>query len=340
MLLAGGGPATPDPRVLLALTTPIIGQFDPAFTALMDDVMTLARQTFLTSNARCLAVSGLASAGVEALLNSLVEDGDRVAIGGGPRFVAQTAVIARRCGATVTSLDEIGADRTFVKLLVVPLIDLELGQLWPVANLATAAHVSGAKLLVDATLGLGAVEYRNDDWHIDACVAGADYAVGAPSGMTLVTYSADIEALLHARQTPPRTSYLDLLQLQAYWSPERLNHHTAPTSLIYGLREALRYLVADDLTESWHRHRQTGSELRKGLTALGLEVSGQGPYAIVHLATDVAEPELRRRLREDYAIDVHLVAPRTWRIGLLGADAQPANVRRILMSIEKLLHHE
>ena len=45
----------------------------------------------------------------------------------------------------------------------------------------------------------------------------------------------------HAR--PPvatATNYLDLLQLQAYWGPDRLNHHTAPTSMVYALREALR----------------------------------------------------------------------------------------------------
>ena len=66
-LLAGGGPGSPDPRVLRALTTPVIGQFDPDFTAIMDDVMDLARQTFLTNNARCFPVSGLAPAGLEAV---------------------------------------------------------------------------------------------------------------------------------------------------------------------------------------------------------------------------------------------------------------------------------
>src|SRR6202030_964481 len=87
-------------------------------------------------------------------------------------------------------------------------------------------------------------------------VAGVDYAVGAPSGMALVTYSSDVEAMMHARTAPPPTSYLDLLQVQAYWSPERLNHHTAPTSLVYGLREALRLVHEEGLPERAARPRE------------------------------------------------------------------------------------
>jgi (S)-ureidoglycine-glyoxylate aminotransferase len=59
-LLAGAGPSTPDARVLRALTTPVIGQFDPAFTALMDEVMQQARSALLTANTRCFPVSGMA----------------------------------------------------------------------------------------------------------------------------------------------------------------------------------------------------------------------------------------------------------------------------------------
>src|SRR5260370_29900217 len=103
-LLAGGGPSSPDPRVLRALATPLIGQFDPDFTAIMDDVVQLARQTFLTTNERCFAVSGAASAGLEAVLNSVLEDGDQIAIARAPTFLSITADHARLNPATVRPL--------------------------------------------------------------------------------------------------------------------------------------------------------------------------------------------------------------------------------------------
>jgi alanine-glyoxylate transaminase/serine-glyoxylate transaminase/serine-pyruvate transaminase len=190
---------------------------------------------------------------------------------------------------------------------------------------------------VDATLGLAASELRVDAWHIDACCAGVDYALGAPSGMALVTYSPAVEALMHARRTPPRTSYLDLLQLQAYWSAERLNHHTAPTSLVYGLREALRLVHDEGLERRWQRHQRTGQMLRDGITALGLEVTGDGPYAIVHLPKQLNEAEARRRLREEHGVHVALIEKNTWRIGLLGADARPDAAQRVLSALEHVL---
>src|SRR2546427_4643877 len=65
-LLCGTGPTNPDPRVLRAMGAPVLGQFDPAFTAIMTDVMELGRQVFRTRNPRTFAISGTGRAGMEA----------------------------------------------------------------------------------------------------------------------------------------------------------------------------------------------------------------------------------------------------------------------------------
>jgi aspartate aminotransferase-like enzyme len=142
---------------------------------------------------------------------------------------------------------------------------------------------------------------------------------------------------MRARRSPPPTSYLDLLQLQTYWSPERLNHHTAPTSLIYGLREALRLLHDEGLTETCARHRWVGETLRRGLDALGLDVGGTAPYAIVRLPERAAEGRARRALLEQFGIHVTLVGEQTWRVGLLAADARPESAQRLLAALQHIL---
>jgi (S)-ureidoglycine---glyoxylate transaminase len=296
-LLAGGGPSTPDQRVRLALTTPIIGQFDPAFTTIMDEVMQLARAVLLTSNTHCFPISALPNAGIEALLNTLPDE----------------------CADTIT---------------VVQHIDHLTGAVQPLAQLAQRAHERGGLLLVDATHSLGAVELRTDQWALDAVIAGVDYGLGAPSGMTLVTYSAKLEELMRARTAPPKISYLDLLQLQAYWSPERLNHHTAPTSLVYGLREALRLVHEEGLETRWERHGATSTMLRGGLRQLGLEPYGDGPV----LRADVQDGAAKRRLLlDEYGVYVGEGAKGTWRIGLLGADATLPTCRTVLAAVEGVL---
>jgi (S)-ureidoglycine-glyoxylate aminotransferase len=231
-------------------------------------------------------------------------------------------------------LDQLGPG---TKLAIAPLIDPNLGRRLPIDNLATACHANGARLIVEATLALAASELRVDGWHVDACVAGVDHAVGAPSGMALVTYTSEIESLMLARTHPPRTSYLDLLQLQAYWSSERMNHHTAPTSLVYGLREALRFVQAEGLPERWSRHRRVGQTLRRGLEELGLAVSGDPPYAIVELPPELDEYPARQALLEDFGIHVRLIDAHTWRVGLLGADAQLPEARRVVSAVQSVL---
>ncbi|HEY1246740.1 MAG TPA: aminotransferase class V-fold PLP-dependent enzyme [Hyphomicrobiaceae bacterium] len=330
-LLASGGPSTPDARVLRALTTPLIGQFDPAFTAIMDDVVTLARQTFLTVSPHCFAISALGRGGLEAVLNSLVEPDASVAVGGEPEFVRETAEIVRRVGGQPVAADQLAT--AHARLVVVPFGVSNLS----LKELAHECHSHGARLIVDATHGLVARELRVDDWGIDVCVAGVDHAVGAPSGLSLVTYWPVVDDLLKQRNGPPRTSYLDLVQLQAYWSPERLNHHTAPTSLVYGLREALRLVQLEGLQACWHRHAEVGWLLRDGLQSLGLLCEGTLPYSIVHLPDSVDEARARRRLLDCFGIHVAHVAPHTWRLGLLGADARADAAERVLVALEKVL---
>jgi aspartate aminotransferase-like enzyme len=331
-LLAGGGPSSPDPRVLRALATPLIGQFDPAFTAIMDDVVQLGRRTFVTESPHCFAISALASGGLEAVLNSLVEGpAEPVAIGGSPAFVASTAEIARRCGAEPVAAE---AD---AKLVIVPLIDPFTGARCVGKDLLATANANGATLIVEATQGLAATELRVDEWGIDVCVAGVDHAVGAPSGMSLVTYQAEVHQKLQRRTRPPRTSYLDLIQLQAYWSAERLNHHTAPTSLVYGLREALRLVHLEGLFQSWQRHATIAETLRTGLRALGLEPFGEPPYSFVQLPIEIDEPRAWKRLLDEHGVHVTRIAPRTWRLGLLGADARPEAVHQVLNALSRVL---
>ena len=69
-ILMGPGPVDADPRVLRAMSMPLLGQFDPKFTEYMNETMALYRQVFQTDNRWTFLVDGTARAGIEALLTS------------------------------------------------------------------------------------------------------------------------------------------------------------------------------------------------------------------------------------------------------------------------------
>lgn len=385
-LLAGGSPVNLEPRVAQALTTPLIGQFDPAFTAIMDEVADLGRRVFQAGDtAHCVPVSGLPDAALEAVLNTLLEPGDRLLVvdggaaaegrseparPGGPSggggdlgrgageldggaFGGRLAALAQPYGVRVERLPVARgavlepatlearlvadvADGEPIRLVAVAHLDAATGTLQPLADLAAVCHAQAALLLVDASLSLGGCELRFADWRLDVAVSGLEACLGGPAGLSPVVYSEAVAAAFDARSTPPITSYLDLLQLQAYWSPERLNHHTAPTSLVYGAREALRLVLAEGLSAGWARHAQVGRALRAGLVALGLKLLGgparQSPVlCVIEPSPDFQR--LRRVLREDYAISLGAGG----QVSLVGPNARRDTLLSVLAALEQAL---
>src|ERR1700741_1447097 len=100
-ILLGPGPTMADPRVLRAMSAPLLGQFDPEFTAIMGEVVELSRLAFQTTNTRAFPGPGTGRAGLEAALVSLVEPGARVLGAQGGRFGWLTIEVPERGGAEV-----------------------------------------------------------------------------------------------------------------------------------------------------------------------------------------------------------------------------------------------
>src|SRR3954463_9748425 len=104
-LLMGPGPVNGDPRVLRAMSAPLVGQYDPWMTATMAETQRLYRDVFVTANEATLLVDGTSRAGIEAALVSLLEPGDRVLVPRFGRFGHLLKEIAERCRAEVHTIE-------------------------------------------------------------------------------------------------------------------------------------------------------------------------------------------------------------------------------------------
>lgn len=362
-ILLGPGPSMADPRVLRAMAAPLLGQFDPEFTAVMDEVTRLCRVVFQTANVRAFPVPGTGRAGLEAALVSLVEPGERVVVGVSGRFGLLFCEIAERCGAEVVRVEaEWGRivepeaiaralGRGGAKLLCVVHGETSTGVLQPLPEIARLAHSHDALLVVDAVVTLGGTEVATDAWGLDVVVAGTQKCLSCPSGLAPLTYNARAEAALARRRRKVPSNYLDLGQLATYWGPHRFNHHTAPTAMVYGLREALRAIHGEGLKARFERHRLHGDALRAGIAALGLRLFGAEPPAHrLPMVTPVVVPEgvdelrVRRRLLQDFGIEIGAafgpLQGRIWRIGTMGYSARRENVLLCLVALEAVLRRE
>ncbi len=362
-ILLGPGPSMADPRVLRAMATPLLGQFDPEFTAIMNEVMVLTRFVFQTSNVRAFPVPGTGRAGLEAAIASLVEPGDRVVVGECGRFGLLLEEIAGRYDAEVATvraewggvLDPAAVEAAVrggrTKLVAIVHGETSTGVLQPLEEMAQIARRHDALLMTDAVVTLAGCEVAVDRWGVDIAVAGTQKCLSCPSGLAPLTYNDRVEAALARRRTKVRSNYLDLTQLATYWGPDRFNHHTAPTALVYGLREALRAVHTEGLEARFARHRLHGDALRAGLDAMGLRLFGSEPperrlpvITPVRVPDGVDELRVRRLLVQDFGIEIGAafgpLQGRIWRIGTMGYSARRENVLMCLVALETVLRRE
>ena len=101
----GAGPSNVHPRVLQAMSSSLLGHLDPNFLAVMDDVRSALRYTFRTENPVTLPISGTGTAGMEAAMVNILEPGDGFVMGVNGYFGERLSEIARRCGASVVTVE-------------------------------------------------------------------------------------------------------------------------------------------------------------------------------------------------------------------------------------------
>jgi len=352
----------------------VLGQFDPEFTGIMNETMEMLRELFVTGNQWAYPVDGTSRSGIEAVMVSLIAPGDRVLIPIFGRFGHLLHEIAERCGAEVFVIEkawgnvfepgEIIAAMESFKPQVVAMVhgETSTGRVQPLAEIGRACREMDALLIVDAVATIGGVPVETDAWMLDAVIGGTQKCLSVPSGMAPVTYNERAEAKLLTRKRVERglrtddaqpnqlsfvrSNYFDLSMLQDYWSPERLNHHTEMTSMLYALREGLRLTLEEGLESRFARHKLHEQALVAGLTAMGLKLYGD-PSCKLTVVTCVLIPEgvdgesVRSMLLSRFGIEIASsfgpLKGMIWRIGTMGFSCRENNVLRLLGALEAAL---
>jgi alanine-glyoxylate transaminase/serine-glyoxylate transaminase/serine-pyruvate transaminase len=358
-VLLGPGPSNVHPRVLRAMSTPLVGHLDPSFLTLMDELKRMLQLVFQTSNALTIPVSGTGSAGMEACLVNLLEPGDDAVICVNGVFGTRMADIVERCGARLIAVeapwgriiepaDVAAALRKCArpKLLGIVHAETSTGVWQPLEEIGALTRAAGALFVVDTVTSLGGHPVYVDRWGIDACYSGTQKCLSCPPGLAPVTFGPRALEVIRGRKTKVQSWYLDLTMLEKYWGTERVYHHTAPISMNYALYEALRLIEEEGLEARWARHQCHHQALKAGLAALGLPLAAQENHQLwtlnsVRIPAGVDDAAVRGALLQSFNIEIGgglgPLKGQTWRIGLMGESSTSANVLLVLSALERVL---
>ena len=358
----GPGPSEVHPRVLQAMSMPLVGHLDPVFLELMNDVQDLLRYTFKTENRWTIPVSGTGSAAMEAAFTNLVEPGDTVLVPTNGYFGARMESMALRAGGDIRHVhapwgrpldpDDVRAALAEHRPAVFAFVHAETstGALQPdVAELTAAAHEAGALVIADTVTSLGGVELRVDEWNIDVAYSGGQKCLSCPPGASPLTLSDAAFEKIRSRKSATRSWYLDVGLLESYWGEDRSYHHTAPISNIYALREALRLVAEEGIEQCWSRHLRVAGALKAGARAMGLDMLPEDDWWLpslnaVKVPSGIDAKAVTRRLLADHGIEIAGglgdLSGKIFRIGCMGHACRPRNILLLLSTLGNALRQE
>ncbi len=360
-LLLGPGPSNVHPDVLAAQALPLVGHMDPVFLAVADRVQEQLRILFGTENRLTLPLSATGSGGMQACFANLIEAGDTVVVGVAGVFGERMCDVARRLGARVVRVETepgtaleaasmAGAiERERPALVAFVHAETSTGVHQPVEAIAGAARAAGALVILDCVTSLAGLPVTLDAWGIDAAYSGTQKCLACPPGLSPASFGERALVRVRSRRTPVPTWYFDVELLAGYYGSDRVYHHTAPISAVLGLEAALERVREEGLEARAARHRRVAAHLVEGLETRGFTPLVAPEHRLPMLTstrlpapvTRRGEAEVRRALLDRHGIEVGgglgKLAGSIWRIGLMGENARPEVVDRLLAALDDVL---
>ncbi|SHK49644.1 pyridoxal-phosphate-dependent aminotransferase family protein [Haladaptatus paucihalophilus] len=353
--LMGPGPSEVHPRVLRAMSTPLVGHLDPSFIDIMNEVQDLLRYTFRTENQWTIPVSGTGSASMEAAIGNLVEPGDTMLVPTNGYFGGRMESMAERAGGEVVHVDapwgepldpadvQLAFEEHQPDIFGFVHAETSTGVVQPdVSELTSIAHGHDAYVIADSVTSLGGVELKVDEWDIDVAYSGPQKCLSCPPGASPLTLNDRAMEKVLSREEAPRSWYLDLSLLEGYWGDDRAYHHTAPITNVYALREALRLVSEEGIEARWERHREIAGALKAGVEAMGLEMNAPEEYWLpslnaVRVPEGVTDTDITSYLLDQYDLEIATglgdLDGEIFRIGCMGYSARPETVSYLVSAL-------
>lgn len=347
------GPTPLPDAVRQALARPPVGHRSPEFRRVLERVLPRLQWIFQTeSDVFLYTASGTGA--MEAALANTLNAGDKVLVLACGVFSRRWAEIAEALGLDVELLEVPYGEPTPVDLLksrlaedtdkavrAVCLIHSETstGVLNPVQDLAAVIRDHGALSLVDTVTGLGAAEFKFDDWGVDLAVSGSQKGFMIPPGLSFLAVGKRAwQAHEQCRHPGYYFNFSKTKKAQAEFNTP----WTPSTALILALEAALDLMEAEGLENIIRRHARLQAMTRAGARAMDLDLFVSDDALASPAVTSILPPPgvsvdgIRAGLKQRFGLIVangqKELKGKIFRIGHLGHQGE----RDVLMTLAAL----
>ncbi len=344
-----GPTATPE-RVRHAMNRQIVSHRSEEYNRVHESVSTNLRKLFQTEN-YVLILTSSGTGAMESVIQNCFSSGDKVVAAITGNFGERFATIAETYGLNVTRVEfELGETADVNK--VMEYVDSDTKGVLVVHNESStgvfndlkafgeALKDSNTLLVTDSISGMGGLELKMDEWHIDVVLTSSQKALMTPPGLSFVSLNDKAWNAVEKSRNP--RFYFDFKKAR---ESDKLDQTpwTCPVHTVYGINEALNMIFDEGLDNVHKRHNINAQLVREGVENLGLSLFSKDINYASPTLTAVSAPgkakKIVKRLAEQGVIvagGLNPLAEDTFRVGTMGYVSEN-DVVGFLHVLEKIL---
>ncbi len=283
------GPTNVPDAVLNAMHVPMEDHRSPIFPNLLKPILQDLKKVFGTETGQTFIFPATGTAGWEIALTNVLNPGDKVIIFRFGQFSHLWAEMAKRLGFDVEVHQEVWGkgiplDRLEqrlredtehkIKAVLATHNETATGVTSDIAGVRKVLDSVNhpAFLFVDGVSSIASIDFRLDEWGVDAAISGSQKGFMLPAGGAILAFSQKALAAVQT-STYPRC-FLDLKD-QMNANKDGYTPYTPNLPLLYGLRKALDLLLEEGMDNVYARHYRLAEGTRKAVAAWGLKLCAQ-----------------------------------------------------------------
>ncbi|MGB2705723.1 MAG: alanine--glyoxylate aminotransferase family protein [Candidatus Omnitrophota bacterium] len=280
------GPAPVPEEVMKVMAKPIIHHRTPQYKDIVKTVNENLEKVFKTKQS-VLTFASSGTGAMEASVVNTLSGGDTAIVVRGGKFGERFAEICASYGVRVVPIDiEWGTrpepgmiakalkENPETKAVFIQLCETSAATVYDVKSVGDVVKKTDAILVVDAVSGLGADEFKTDDWGVDIAIGGSQKGFMIPPGLSFSAVSEKARNLIKKSKLP--RYYYDFRRYEKLvdkgdspWTPA--------ITLIIGLAKALSMIADEGLDNFIARHCRDAEFVRKSIKEMGLSLFSKFP---------------------------------------------------------------
>lgn len=337
------GPTNIPDALRRAIDLPTMDHRSPAFAEILHPALAGIKRILKTREGEVVIFPATGTGAWEAAITNLLSQGDTVLAARHGMFSHRWIDLCQRQGMNVEIIETewglgaptkaieaaLSADKAHkIRAVLVTHNETATGVRSDVASVRRALDAAShpALLLVDGVSSIASMDFRMDEWGVDAAITGSQKGFMLPAGLSILGLSKKaIAAMTESKSPRCFFDFQDMIKANAGGGFP----YTPPVGLIAGLAHAISMLEAEGLHNVYARHYRLAEGVRRAVQAWGLTLCAKKPSIYSDTVSAIVTPpgfdgtrivtHAAQKYGVAFGVGLGEVAGKVFRIGHLGS---------------------